>query len=355
MPSRLAGGTPCLPAALAPLFQVRALGAEGGVVAVPGVHPGAVGQPSEELRHDAVVQRPEALRVLLRVADLAGEAGRHLRVNTTEMPRAWLYGRISEDTTGEALGIARQIEAGRELAITRGWCIVGESIDNDISALRGAYRPGYEEVPRIVREGQVDYVVCWQTSRLLRNRRERADAIELFGRQRVGIIAVKGISFDLTTAYGRGQAGLMGEFDTMESEVKAERVAAAAAQRAHDGRPSGDLGCGWIVEGTGSSATYRVDQHQAGVVREIIDRLLSGETLRSITQSLNDRAEPAPKIPTWGKTSVKRSPCGNRTSAFVSITGASRTRLVTKASGLLWSIPSSTARSWHCSPGRIGE
>jgi site-specific DNA recombinase len=227
-------------------------------------------------------------------------------VNTSDAPRACLYARISEDTTGEARGVARQLEACRELATSRGWHIVAEVTDNDVSALRGAYRSGYEEVLRLVRDGHLDYVVCWQTSRLLRNRRERADAIELFGRQRVGIIAVKGISFDLTTAYGRGQAGLMGEFDTMESEVKAERVAASAIQRAQAGRPSADLGYGWIVEGTGSSATFREDPHQAGVVREIVNRLLSGETLRSITQSLNDRGEPAPKTATWGKTSVKK-------------------------------------------------
>jgi site-specific DNA recombinase len=44
----------------------------------------------------------------------------------------------------------------------------------------------------------------------------------------------------------------MGVFDTMESEVKAERVAASAVQRAQAGRPSGVLGYGWIVEGSGS-------------------------------------------------------------------------------------------------------
>jgi hypothetical protein len=42
------------------------------------------------------------------------------------------------------------------------------------------------------------------------------------------------------------------------------------------------------------------------VVREIVDRLLAGETLRGITESLNRRAEPAPKTATWGKTSVKK-------------------------------------------------
>jgi hypothetical protein len=62
-----------LPAALAPLRQVRPLRPERGVPAVSRVHPGAVGQRPEDLGHHAVVQRGEALRVLLGVADPAGE------------------------------------------------------------------------------------------------------------------------------------------------------------------------------------------------------------------------------------------------------------------------------------------
>jgi hypothetical protein len=53
---------------------VRALRAERGVPAMARVDPGLVGQPVEDLRHDAVVERGEAGRVLLGVADAAGEA-----------------------------------------------------------------------------------------------------------------------------------------------------------------------------------------------------------------------------------------------------------------------------------------
>lgn len=228
-------------------------------------------------------------------------------MNTQEGVRVALYARISEDVTGHGLKVADQMERCRQLADERGWTVVAELADNDISALKGDYRPGYAEVLRLVRLRQIDHVVVWQSSRLLRNRSERAEAIELFGRQRVGIVAVKGISFDLATAYGRGQAGLLGEFDTMESEVKQERVAAAAAERAQRGRPSGTLGYGWTQDGTGKDATWTVDTRQAAIVREIIDRLLAGESLHGITADLNRRGEPAPKhAARWGKTSVKK-------------------------------------------------
>ncbi len=75
-----------LPAPLAPLRQVRPLGPQRGVVPVPRVHPGGVGQPVEDLADHAVVQGREALRVLLGVADPAGEqavACEQVRLRTT--------------------------------------------------------------------------------------------------------------------------------------------------------------------------------------------------------------------------------------------------------------------------------
>ncbi|MEJ7831727.1 MAG: recombinase family protein [Nocardioides sp.] len=228
-------------------------------------------------------------------------------MNTSEKaPRALLYARISEDVSGEGAGVRRQLEASRDLASQRGWRVVEEVTDNDISALRGKHRPGYQRALELVRLGHVDYVVVWQTSRLLRNRRERADAIELFGSQHVGIISVKGQDLDLSNAYGRGMAGMLGEFDTMESEVKSERVSAAAADRARGGRPNGALGYGWATTGIGSSAVYAEESTEAEIVREITARLLAGESLLGVTNDLNRRGVAAPRSETWGKSSVKK-------------------------------------------------
>jgi hypothetical protein len=77
-----------LPAPLAPLFQVRPLGAERGVLPVSRIDPGAVRQPVEDLRHHALVERREPRRVLLRVPHPAREqavAGEQVR-----LPSAWL-------------------------------------------------------------------------------------------------------------------------------------------------------------------------------------------------------------------------------------------------------------------------
>src|SRR6202044_2187472 len=124
----------------------------------------------------------------------------------------------------------------------------------------------------------VDHVVVWQTSRLVRSRTERAQVISEFGRHAVDIVAVKGPSLDLRSAYGRGAADLMTAIDSMEGEIKAERVAAAIAGGARAGKPWGVTPYGWDrVDGA-----QVVNDHEAGVVRELVDRLLAGESLRSL-------------------------------------------------------------------------
>src|SRR3954447_6662012 len=46
------------------------------------------------------------------------------------MNAAAIYARISSDQTGEGLGVQRQLEDCRRLALERGWTVAGEYIDN---------------------------------------------------------------------------------------------------------------------------------------------------------------------------------------------------------------------------------
>lgn len=238
---------------------------------------------------------------------------------SSEPTNAVLYARISEDATGEGAGVQRQREETRALAKARGWTVVGDFADNDISALAGGDRPEYEAMRRRLQDGDVHRVVVWHTSRLWRNRTERARDIGALAKLRCGVIAVKGPDLDLSTAYGRGLAGLIGEFDTMESEVKGERVAAAAADRARRGLPNGGLGYGWRRD-EDSTGEWLIHEEEAATVREIVQRLTRGETLAGVTAWLNESGRPAPGAQhgrarrgvtnasgdLWGKTSVRK-------------------------------------------------
>lgn len=216
--------------------------------------------------------------------------------------RAGVYARISEDPRATELGVTRQRDDALALIGLRGWEHVGTWQDNDIAVLSGdAHRPGYAAMMAAVERGEVTRIVAYGLSRLWRNRRERAEAIETLRRHRVSVSLVKGSDLDLTSAAGRGVAGLMGEFDTMESELKAERVARAAQQRAEQGKASGHVLYGWRRERTRDASGKVVDWRdvedpaQAAIVREIVRRLLAGDSLRAITASLNERGVLPPR------------------------------------------------------------
>lgn len=152
--------------------------------------------------------------------------------------------------------------------------------------------------------------------------------IELFKRAQVRVVAVSGPELDMSTAYGRGMADVLGSFDKMESDVKSERVAAAALQRAEMGNPNGAVPYGWtrVVEtderGRRTGARDVLDPDEMPVVKEICERLLAGESLHSVTAWLNDagilppgadfefkkkaRGLDNPDGTRWGKTTVKK-------------------------------------------------
>ena len=234
--------------------------------------------------------------------------------------RVLLYARISEADQGDTAGVTRQLEDGRALAAARGWLVVAEFVDNDISAMSGRRRPGYEDLLDAVRAGMGDRVVVWQSSRLWRRRSERAEGIELFRAAGVSVTPVRGPELDMSTAYGRGLAGLLGEFDSMEGEIKSERVARAAKQRAQQGRANGVVGYGWrrVYEhderGVRTSSRDVIHEPAAAIVREITARVLRMETLNAITADLNARGVPAPgaALRFVDKARAKGNPDGTR-------------------------------------------
>lgn len=180
--------------------------------------------------------------------------------------------------------------------------------------MKGAHRPGYAALLASVQRGELDRIVAYGLSRLWRSRTERAEAIGVLSAARVGVALVRGSDLDLTSAAGRMYAGVLGEFDTAESEIKAERVARAAQQRAEEGRPNGALGYGWHRvherDNAGRLTASRdvEDPAEAEVVRSIVADLLAGTSIKAVTASLNLRDLPRPtgQAAAWGPSTVRK-------------------------------------------------
>lgn len=182
----------------------------------------------------------------------------------------------------------------------RGGTIEGEYIDNDLSALAGKPRPRYQALIEAVVAGRVDRIVLYHTSRLWRNRRERAEGIEILRKARVSVLAVKGPELDLSTATGRAMAGLIGEFDTMEGEIKGERIQRAAYQRAVEGKNHGGRRAfGYAPDGV-SLVPAEVE-----AVRWMYEEFLVGASLGSIARRLQERGISTVTGGPWIATSVR--------------------------------------------------
>lgn len=71
---------------------------------------------------------------------------------------------------GDEHAVANQLADQQRVADAKGLVIVRTDVDNDISALNGKYRPGYEAVMAAAARGEIDVILVFQTSRFWRNR-----------------------------------------------------------------------------------------------------------------------------------------------------------------------------------------
>lgn len=206
------------------------------------------------------------------------------------------YGRISEDVLGDEHGVKNQLDAEAEYAHRSRIQISDEHTysDNDISATYGKHRPGYTALMEAAARGEFDVIIVFHTSRLWRNRKERAEGIEILKNAGISVLAVKGPSLDMSTAYGRGMAGLLGEFDTMESEIKSERQQLAHQARARAGHPpKGPRLTGYSEDG------MKIIEEEAVLIRKIFLWFHAGDSLKGIARRLNDAGIPTSRGRNW--------------------------------------------------------
>lgn len=167
-----------------------------------------------------------------------------------------------------------------------------EFVDYDRGAAKGKPREKYRALMAAVERGEVRRIYVLHQSRLWRNRRERADGIEVLRRHRVTLVSARGPRLDMSTASGRSVAGLLGEIDTMESELKGERLEIWHATRAERGLPApGPAPFGWRLNPTGAVNARGLPVHelvqvpdQAARLRDWYRRLHAGESLLSLAR-----------------------------------------------------------------------
>lgn len=208
--------------------------------------------------------------------------------------KAAIYLRISKDSTGEGLGVTRQLEDCTEHAKALDWEVVEVYVDNDVSATSGKVRPNYQRMLADMDAGAVESIVAWHADRLYRKVTDLGELVDACKRNNVQIATVKGGTIDLTTPTGRLVAGLLAQVATYEGEAKSDRWKRSWRQ----GREAGNFArtgsrlFGYTREGD-------VIEEEAAVARAAVEEVLSGGGIQGICRDLELSGVRTTRGTTW--------------------------------------------------------
>jgi len=225
------------------------------------------------------------------------------------MTSAALYLRQSLDREKTEEGIDRQRERCAALAHARGWEVVAEFIDNDVSATkpRGP-KTAWHRLITGATSGEFDVIVAVDVDRLLRT---LADLVTLTTTG-AKVATVDG-EIDLTSADGEFRATMAAGLARFEGRRKAERQRRANQQRREAGIPKSGrtpYGYAWVSaaerRARGTAAAYEIIPEQAEVIRDSYSALLAGLSVRQIARDLNEAGKLTKSGNPWSPMTLRR-------------------------------------------------
>lgn len=217
------------------------------------------------------------------------------------MERAVIYARISQDPRDERLGVKRQEEDLRREAERRGAELVDVLVDNDISASGKKVRPSFDRLIELVKNREVDLVLSWDLDRLQRNLK---DYVRLYETCEGAGITVGWLGGEANFATGLGvfEMELRASFAREELRKIRGRIRRKHLELAKDGK----------VSGGGRPFGYESDRRtvrpeEAELIKEAAQRVLRGESLRSVVMDWNDRGVSTVRgAPAWSAQVLRR-------------------------------------------------
>ena len=208
--------------------------------------------------------------------------------------RLGIYVRISKDPDGQSTSPARQEQDCHAFAELHGHEVVKTYSDIDISAYTGVDRPGYEELMADLEAGVLDGVLVWRLDRLTRHFDDLQRLWKLINGRGVTLLAVRD-SIDTSTASGVLILRNLVAIAEYESASISDRTRSAKAASARTGQPNkgGIRAFGYTPD------KLQLVPEEAAAIKEAAERLLAGQSLRSIADDLNRRGIRTPRGKTW--------------------------------------------------------
>lgn len=193
------------------------------------------------------------------------------------------YGRISLDRDGQAESIERQLSACETLISSRGWDLGPTFTDRDISAYKRVARPGLEAALAAARAGEFGALVVWKLDRLSRRFTDLGPILRTLEESNVVLVSCVE-QIDTSTPVGSALVGFLIAQAEQESRNTSVRVQLAESAAAKRGEPhTGGSRC------FGYTRAMEIVPTEAEAGREVVARVIAGESVRSCALDLNER------------------------------------------------------------------
>jgi len=216
--------------------------------------------------------------------------------------RALIYLRVSHDPQGGGRSIESQEAECRADCERYGFEVFEVLKDPGISASRYARkrRPEYQRLLALL--PQVDALVCWEASRNTRDLSAYAEFAKLC-REHDVLWCYSGRIHDLADPDDEFSAGMDALLAQRESGYISKRVQRGVRWQIAQGRPPGRKKWGYTREYDPHTRAYVrtvEDPEVAPIIREMVRRLLGGESQHSIAKDLTARGIKTPSgLDTW--------------------------------------------------------
>ncbi|QDG88838.1 recombinase family protein [Pseudarthrobacter sp. NIBRBAC000502770] len=206
-----------------------------------------------------------------------------LRAVPDKAVRAVAYVRVSRERDG-MISPELQLAAIERHCQQSGYEVVETLTDLDLSGQFWKRRQ-VEQAVAMIEAGTADVLVVWKLSRVARNRKDwviAVDRVEGVG----GRLESATEPMDTTTSSGRFARGMLAELAAFESERMGESWKDAHERRVKQGKPAnGKPRYGYQYD---KEKGFTPDPVQGPILAELYTRYLSGQSVYSLVQFLND-------------------------------------------------------------------
>ena len=229
----------------------------------------------------------------------------------TSIPRAALYGRVSQDHRA-GRSVAEQETESRAACTLNGWKLAATYTDNDVSASRftTAVRAEWTKLVADLDAGKFDVLVLWEPSRGSRELMTWAALLDACRRRNVLVhVTSHQHTYDLSKPRDWRSLAEDGVDSAYESEKASQRIRRSMTASAVAGRPHGRAPYGYVRRydpATKALVAQEIDPQTAPVVREIFRRLAAAEPLSVVTKDLNDRGIAPPISKQWYRQNIRK-------------------------------------------------